>query len=213
MAGVETLRAPSERRTRVSGGVLRSTPAAQSSLSKPTSQARHRILSERFPTTRENQSLSSIDSDKTTASVPARAHMRLPRFARTILAAAAAAALAVLLLVPDPFALLGWVSERGRHAVESGIPDKLQHAIAYSVLSLVLLCVFTGTRRRRAAWTIALAISHGAATEYLQRFVPHRQSDWYDLLANAAGILVATAAATLFLRPPLALASGEKCQG
>jgi len=125
--------------------------------------------------------------------------MSFTTFLKLTFALSAAIGLGILLLVPDPFALIGWVSDRGRDVVESAIPDKVQHAFAYSVLTLVLILVFEGDRRRRLKWAAGLAFAHGAVTEFLQLFIPNRHCDWQDLLANSAGIAVMAAFTGLFL--------------
>jgi len=65
--------------------------------------------------------------------------------------------------------------------------DKLAHAAAYAVLTLLLLW---GARfpRDRAAWGwVLLAVLYGALDEVHQRFVPLRHADVFDLLADALG--------------------------
>lgn len=66
-----------------------------------------------------------------------------------------------------------------------GIPspwDKFVHAGVYGLLGW-LLARATG----KAAWGWALAVLYGVSDEFHQHFVPGRQADVLDLLADAVG--------------------------
>ena len=70
--------------------------------------------------------------------------------------------------------------------------DKLLHAAAYGGLAGLAAWALARGRLRavtgRAALTAwAIAVCYGASDELHQYFVPGRQSDWRDLLADAAG--------------------------
>lgn len=112
---------------------------------------------------------------------------------RLILAIVATAILTLILLTPNPLALLGFTQPDSRDVVDSIISDKVQHALSYAFLTSILIGAFTGPRLRVTAWAASIAIAHGAATELLQRFVPERTCDWKDLVADASGVLVAAA--------------------
>jgi len=68
--------------------------------------------------------------------------------------------------------------------------DKLLHAAVYAVLALALL--FGGRGRRPWMW-IAVAVLYGLSDEIHQSFVPNRQADLLDVLADAAGAALAVA--------------------
>ena len=78
---------------------------------------------------------------------------------------------------PDKGKLLNWFVH----------VDKWLHGITF----LVLAAWFSGQYRPRSYWRIALGlILFGAFIEGCQRLVTYRSAEWFDLLANAAGILV-----------------------
>jgi VanZ family protein len=77
--------------------------------------------------------------------------------------------------------------------------DKVLHAGAYAVLAGLSAWASTGGRLRSAtgpvllaAWMISTA--YGAADEWHQSFVPGRQADAADLLADALGAAAAAGA-------------------
>jgi VanZ family protein len=79
--------------------------------------------------------------------------------------------------------------------------DKVAHALVYAVLGG--LC-FPAVRR---TWPLArsrvvviaafLAFLHGLTDEFHQLFVPGRNADWYDVLADGIGGLLGASAAGL----------------
>ena len=74
--------------------------------------------------------------------------------------------------------------------------DKLVHAVIYGVLAaLTARAVVPG--RWSPGWGWLVATSYGMTDEYHQFFVPGRQMDGWDLLADAAGAALAVAALTL----------------
>lgn len=102
----------------------------------------------------------------------------LPRLPRVLGALAALVLTAAILIggrVPDAVELFafGW--------------DKARHAVAYAVLA-GCWCVALGGRR--ALLAAGLAISTGGLDEWLQRSLPDRQADLFDLLADALGALI-----------------------
>ena len=71
--------------------------------------------------------------------------------------------------------------------------DKLEHAVAYGVLTLWLAGLFPPAR---CLWAGLASFAAGAAVELLQAFVPvSRVGEAADLLANGAGIALALALA------------------
>jgi VanZ family protein len=77
--------------------------------------------------------------------------------------------------------------------------DKLLHAAAFGGLAVLVSWAMTRGRLRSAAWRALLAAAlvsaaYGALDEAHQYFVPGRQSDVADLLADAIGALAAAGA-------------------
>lgn len=77
--------------------------------------------------------------------------------------------------------------------------DKVLHAGAYAVLAALAAWALTRGRlrsaTRKALMTASLiAIAYGASDEWHQAFVPGRESDVMDLLADALGALAAAGA-------------------
>ncbi len=83
--------------------------------------------------------------------------------------------------------------------------DKLFHALEYGGLGLLLARAVRGSMTARAplvAAGIALAIGVvvGAGDEWYQSFVPGRESDVRDLLADTAGCAIAQFAYVWFVK-------------
>ncbi len=101
-------------------------------------------------------------------------------------------------------ALIFWLSSRS-HLPEPPLffdgADKLVHVLAYAVLTSLLLWADCG--RRVWLW-LAVAVAYGVSDELHQGWVPLRESDALDVLADAAGALVAGAGWRKLLGQPLA---------
>ncbi len=72
------------------------------------------------------------------------------------------------------------------------IDDGVAHAVAYGVLSVLLLRALAGARwrgvsGRAAALAVLLASLYGVTDEVHQRFVPGRTAEITDLIADAVG--------------------------
>ncbi|MCH9692976.1 MAG: VanZ family protein [Gammaproteobacteria bacterium] len=64
--------------------------------------------------------------------------------------------------------------------------DKWLHGITF----MVLAAWFTGMYRRHSYWRIALGLlAFGLMIEVCQRMVSYRSADFYDLMADAGGII------------------------
>lgn len=77
--------------------------------------------------------------------------------------------------------------------------DKANHFLAFASLA------FSGhwsaaARRTRYLLLPAALVAYGGAVEVIQMFVPHRSSEWGDLLADSIGIALGLAAALLVLQ-------------
>ena len=74
-------------------------------------------------------------------------------------------------------------------------PDKLGHLLAYFVLSVSFLWAFAQTKqlnRRLAFWVVITCASYGIVLEFVQfAFFPERYFEWWDMLANLVGALLA----------------------
>ena len=66
--------------------------------------------------------------------------------------------------------------------------DKINHFIAYAVLSLNL--GFVVKRVKTYLFCIPLLFAYGLLLEYFQGFVPGRQPSWLDALANSIGVVI-----------------------
>ncbi|GEM_PF-2977920 len=64
--------------------------------------------------------------------------------------------------------------------------DKLAHAVAYSMITLLLWISLTGTNKHRVAVLIAALIA--LADEVYQLFLPGREADPIDLLTDVSAI-------------------------
>jgi VanZ family protein len=107
------------------------------------------------------------------------------RFVRFI-AVSYTVVLSYLLLAPEPLFFLGGPGASVDRAVTVSVAGWLQHAAAYAILSCLLLAAFVPNCRWEAL--LALAVLHGGLTEVIQRWIPHRECDWTDMLANIAGV-------------------------
>ncbi len=70
-----------------------------------------------------------------------------------------------------------------------GIGDKVLHAVEYGILAVLLYRAIKHTISTRWAMSLAIvsAMAYGITDELHQWFVPHRQADLLDLLANTIG--------------------------
>ena len=108
--------------------------------------------------------------------------------------------LTYLLLTPHPLWFLRVSGQAIERTVDHSISGYLQHALAYALLGWSLAWVSrTASGPRQWSW-VALAMGHGMAAEWLQRFVPHRYSSWPDGLANILGVALGALTASLILQ-------------
>lgn len=89
---------------------------------------------------------------------------------------------------------------------EAGAPrytDKLVHLTMYGVLALLVARASLAARpasARRLALVIAGVATFGAADELHQRFIPGRDADVHDWLADAIGGMIGASAFTILTR-------------
>ncbi|MEK0416723.1 MAG: hypothetical protein RI949_729 [Pseudomonadota bacterium] len=83
----------------------------------------------------------------------------------------------VLALVPTPPKALstGW--------------DKADHLGAFGCLAVAGSLAW-GSGWRRSLWLGLTLVAFGGLIEILQSFIPYRQADWRDLLADSLGVLL-----------------------
>jgi len=65
--------------------------------------------------------------------------------------------------------------------------DKSNHALAFA--SLAFSSVWAVWRRpRQWGWLVLALVSYGIAIEIAQSFLPPREADWHDVVADSVGI-------------------------
>jgi VanZ family protein len=94
-------------------------------------------------------------------------------------------------ILPQPKGILGY--------------DKLQHLLAYGVLAFCLGFWFPPEKRTRPAgvfvvFTLAVSSLYGVIDEVHQRFVPGRDCNVWDWLADTLGAALGTALVALVTR-------------
>lgn len=79
------------------------------------------------------------------------------------------------------------------HGLFPFLPDlNWGHVAAYFVLALLFRYALTRSNTSRAGvWSVTLSLLYGISDEYHQSFVPTRQPDVMDLMADLAGALAA----------------------
>jgi len=77
--------------------------------------------------------------------------------------------------------------------------DKLNHATAFTALTLAGCFGFPGSRRTVMGVLLGL-LALGGLIEIVQYFVPGRSCDWLDLAADAVGMACGVAFALIALR-------------
>ena len=98
-----------------------------------------------------------------------------------------------------PLALMAAIAVASHAPLPVGLPgpsDKLAHAAVFGLLAALWYWARRGTdgAGRAAATAVALAVLWGAIDEAHQSFVPGRTADLFDLLADAAGAVLAALA-------------------
>lgn len=88
----------------------------------------------------------------------------------------AAAIMPAVWFWPDRVKLVGWLDSY----------DKWAHAATFAFLAIW----FSGQYRPRSYWRIAVGlIAFGLLVEACQRLVAYRTAEWFDVAADAAGII------------------------
>ena len=72
--------------------------------------------------------------------------------------------------------------------------DKSNHALAFA--SLAFSGVWAGwPRPRHWAWLVVALLAYGIGIEIAQSFLPPREADWHDVVADSVGIALGLLAA------------------
>ena len=104
----------------------------------------------------------------------------------------AGAVLLFVVLVAMLMPAVWYWPDRGRLLTWFVHVDKWLHGITF----LVLAVWFSGQYSPGSYWRIALGLlAFGAVIEGCQRLVTYRSAEWFDIVADAAGILVGLAIA------------------
>jgi VanZ family protein len=85
-----------------------------------------------------------------------------------------------------------------KSGVELGKHDKVNHFIAYAVLSFNYGLVVK--KLRKHLWGLPFLIAYGLFMEFCQGFVPGREQSFLDALANSLGVLIGFLSHWIFLR-------------
>lgn len=78
--------------------------------------------------------------------------------------------------------------------------DKALHALAFAVLTGLLLACWHPRERRHALVSAAFLLTWGGLIEWAQHFLPTRQAEFADWLADAMGVAVALTLGLLISR-------------
>lgn len=70
--------------------------------------------------------------------------------------------------------------------------DKIAHAVLYGIMAYLLNYGFNGKRWFRIELGSVIVFSFALIEEVSQLYFPSRSFDWFDLLADAVGIVVVT---------------------
>jgi len=89
-------------------------------------------------------------------------------------------------------AAIFWASAQPDISLPSGVEDKPAHSFGYTLLAVLIVRALAGGLPRRiglatALLGIMLTILYGLSDEFHQMFVPGREADWHDLVADAVG--------------------------
>lgn len=96
-------------------------------------------------------------------------------------------------------AAIVFVSGQSQPQVPADLVNTTGHVIAYAVLGLLVVRALAGglparVTGRVASLAMAISVAYGISDEVHQMFVPGRTPDVMDVVADAAGALLATCA-------------------
>ena len=87
------------------------------------------------------------------------------------------------------------------YAVAGLLPDKANHLLAFGALSL--LADYSFPSGRFGAAKVAALLGYGVLIEVVQYFIPNRDAELLDLVADSTGIALYAASIVLAARVPL----------
>lgn len=86
----------------------------------------------------------------------------------------------------------------GAAPINFNVSDKIQHTVAYTVLSFLWLIVFRNYKKK--VIVIAACIVLGIILEYLQGQTGYRYFEVNDMLANTIGVLLGMLFSNIYLK-------------
>lgn len=98
------------------------------------------------------------------------------------------ALLSWMLLAPDPWIVLGEGGDRLAKQASRTFADYFQHAGAFLLLTILADRALHVTGTDRLGLRVAILLGYAVFTEIAQAWIPDRQFQWSDLLANLLGI-------------------------
>jgi len=99
------------------------------------------------------------------------------------------ACLSWMLLAPDPWIVFGEAGERLAEQATRTLADYFQHAGAFLLLAILAHLALHLPYRVRFHLRASLLVIYALFTEIAQVWIPDRQFQWFDLLANLLGII------------------------
>ncbi len=102
-------------------------------------------------------------------------------------------------------AFIFWLSSLTKTPDLSGGVDKNLHGLLYGGLGVLLARALAGGARRtvtpaHALGAVAIAVVYGVSDEFHQWFVPDRQADAFDVVADTIGAAVAAGLLVMWSR-------------
>ena len=107
-----------------------------------------------------------------------------------------------MLLAPDPWIVFGEDGERLAEQASRTLADYFQHAGAFVLLAILAHLALHLRDRDQFRLRASLLVSYALLTEMAQFWIPDRQFQWFDLLANLLGILAGFLLANLLGSTP-----------
>ena len=86
-----------------------------------------------------------------------------------------------------------------RSGMELPTNDKVGHFLAYGTFSMNV-CLLFNRWKKELLFSLIGIVLYGVLIEFLQGFV-HRETSFYDFLANTAGVAIGVTIIALFRRP------------
>lgn len=107
--------------------------------------------------------------------------------------------------------IVGWLSLQPGGNSAIGSYDKLAHFLTYAVFTVLAYRLGIG-RFTFASFALVIVVYSGLL-ELGQSFIPGRMMSGLDLVANSAGVLLASLICLIFFRNPVTQLAGNKDEG